>query len=87
MREPKITMCWGIIARWLALRFDLNRVQKYRGNDHHQYPAETERDLHRNRIRDFEQRHVASEREQDAEAVDWQRIRPTAHRKAHHRCD
>ena len=36
-------------------------------------------------VRDVEQHHVAGERQQNAEAIDWQRVLATADRAAHHR--
>src|SRR5438128_6712751 len=65
--------------------FDLDQVQQRRRHDHHQDATNTERDLHRQPLRDVEQRQVAGERQQNAEAVDWQRILATADRAAHHR--
>ena len=41
-------------------------------------PPTTERDLHRQPVRDVEQRHVAGERQQNAEAIDRQRVLATA---------
>jgi len=84
-REPKIIVLLSSVATWLLPRFDPNRVQQYRGDDHRQDSTETERDLHRKSIRDVEQRHVAGEHQQNAEAIDWQRVLATAHRGAHHR--
>jgi hypothetical protein len=84
-REPRIIVLSGSIATWLLPGFDPNRVQQYRGDDHHQDSTETERDLHCKPIRDIEQRHVAGERQQNAEAIDRQRVLATAHRAAHHR--
>ena len=65
--------------------FDADQVQQRCGRDHRHDATETERYLHRKPVRDVEQRHVAGERQQNAEAIDWQRVLATADRAAHHR--
>src|SRR6266404_7903403 len=54
--------------------FDPDRAQQRRGRDHHQDASETERDLHRKPIRDVEQGNAAGDRQQNAKAIDWQRV-------------
>jgi len=62
--------------------FDPDRAQQRRGRDHHQDASETERDLHRKPIRDVEQGNAAGDRQQNAKAIDWQRVLATADRKS-----
>src|SRR5207237_4600795 len=70
---------------WFLPWFDLDRTQQRCGRDHHQDASETECDLHGKSIRDVDQRYVAGERQQNAEAIDCQRVLATADCPAHYR--